>query len=117
MNVLARDKLLYDGHAVAAVAAVNPHVAEEAAQNRRNLRGGFDISGFQGTEEDLSGNLMGQASGSGIAFTLQPSRIRGCRINGTSTSFSSGEIKGSYSTIKCGSSVTSGSFDVLFEHP
>ena len=87
------------------------------SQNRRNLRGGFDISGFQGTEEDLSGNLMGQASGSGIAFTLQPSRIRGCRINGTSTSFSSGEIKGSYSTIKCGSSVTSGSFDVLFEHP
>jgi CO/xanthine dehydrogenase Mo-binding subunit len=32
MNVLARDKLLYDGHAVAAVAAVNPHVAEEAVK-------------------------------------------------------------------------------------
>jgi hypothetical protein len=36
---------------------------------------------------------------------------------GTSTSFSSGEIKGSYSTIRCRSIVTSGSFDVLFEHP
>lgn len=31
-NVLARDKVLYKGHAVAAVAAVNPHVAEEAAE-------------------------------------------------------------------------------------
>lgn len=30
-NVLAKDKVLYFGHAVAAVAAVNPHVAEEAA--------------------------------------------------------------------------------------
>jgi CO/xanthine dehydrogenase Mo-binding subunit len=29
-NCLARDKVLYRGHAVAAVAAVNPHVAEEA---------------------------------------------------------------------------------------
>jgi CO/xanthine dehydrogenase Mo-binding subunit len=29
-NVLARDRVLYDGHAVAAVAASNPHVAEEA---------------------------------------------------------------------------------------
>lgn len=29
-NILARDKVLYDGHAVAAVAAVNVHVAEEA---------------------------------------------------------------------------------------
>jgi len=32
MNVLARDKVLYDGHAVAAVAAANPHVAEEAVR-------------------------------------------------------------------------------------
>ena len=30
-NVLARDKALYQGHAIAAVAASNPHVAEEAA--------------------------------------------------------------------------------------
>lgn len=30
LNVMARDKVLYDGHAVAAVAAVNKHVAEEA---------------------------------------------------------------------------------------
>ncbi len=30
LNVLARDKVLYDGHAVAAVAATNPHIAEEA---------------------------------------------------------------------------------------
>jgi xanthine dehydrogenase molybdenum-binding subunit len=30
-NVLAHQKVLYKGHAVAAVAAVNPHVAEEAA--------------------------------------------------------------------------------------
>jgi xanthine dehydrogenase molybdenum-binding subunit len=30
MNVLARDRVLYDGHAVAAVAAVNGHVADEA---------------------------------------------------------------------------------------
>ena len=30
-NVLAKDKVLYFGHAVAAVAAVNVHVAEEAA--------------------------------------------------------------------------------------
>jgi xanthine dehydrogenase molybdenum-binding subunit len=29
-NCLARDKVLYQGHAVAAVAATNPHVAEEA---------------------------------------------------------------------------------------
>jgi CO/xanthine dehydrogenase Mo-binding subunit len=29
-NVLARAKVLYKGHAVAAVAAINPHVAEEA---------------------------------------------------------------------------------------
>ncbi len=31
-NVLAHGKALYKGHAVAAVAAVNPHVAEEAAK-------------------------------------------------------------------------------------
>ncbi|MDA1127697.1 MAG: xanthine dehydrogenase family protein molybdopterin-binding subunit [Chloroflexi bacterium] len=31
MNVLARGKALYKGHAIAAVAAVSPHVAEEAA--------------------------------------------------------------------------------------
>ena len=30
-NLLAGDKALYVGHAVAAVAAINPHVAEEAA--------------------------------------------------------------------------------------
>jgi xanthine dehydrogenase molybdenum-binding subunit len=30
-NILAKDKVLYRGHAVAAVAAVNAHVAEEAA--------------------------------------------------------------------------------------
>jgi CO/xanthine dehydrogenase Mo-binding subunit len=30
MNILARGKALYKGHAVAAVAAVNPHVAEQA---------------------------------------------------------------------------------------
>ena len=30
MNVLARGKVLYKGHALAAVAAVNAHVAEEA---------------------------------------------------------------------------------------
>ena len=30
-NVLARDKVLYFGHAIAAVAAINSHVAEEAA--------------------------------------------------------------------------------------
>ena len=29
-NILARDKVLYKGHAVAAVAATGPHVAEEA---------------------------------------------------------------------------------------
>ncbi len=29
-NVLARDRVLYKGHAVAAVAATSPHVAEEA---------------------------------------------------------------------------------------
>ena len=29
-NILARDKALYRGHAVAAIAATNPHVAEEA---------------------------------------------------------------------------------------
>jgi xanthine dehydrogenase molybdenum-binding subunit len=31
-NILARDKVLYHGHPVAAVAAVNAHVAEEAAK-------------------------------------------------------------------------------------
>ena len=30
-NILAKDKVLYQGHAVAAVAAAGPHVAEEAA--------------------------------------------------------------------------------------
>src|SRR5262249_46271919 len=30
MNILARDKVLYNGHAVAAVAATSPHIAEEA---------------------------------------------------------------------------------------
>src|SRR6201988_761280 len=30
LNVMARDKVLYDGHAVAAVAAVSKHAAEEA---------------------------------------------------------------------------------------
>ncbi|HYA36004.1 MAG TPA: xanthine dehydrogenase family protein molybdopterin-binding subunit, partial [Candidatus Binataceae bacterium] len=30
MNILARSKVLYDGHAVAAVAATSPHIAEEA---------------------------------------------------------------------------------------
>jgi xanthine dehydrogenase molybdenum-binding subunit len=29
-NAMARDKALYDGHPVAAVAAINPHIAEEA---------------------------------------------------------------------------------------
>src|SRR5215472_13070852 len=29
-NILARGKVLYDGHAVAAVAATSPHIAEEA---------------------------------------------------------------------------------------
>ena len=29
-NCIARDKVLYDGHAVAGVAADNPHIAEEA---------------------------------------------------------------------------------------
>lgn len=32
MNIMARDKVLYDGHAVAAVAATSPHIAEEAAR-------------------------------------------------------------------------------------
>ena len=31
-NVMAREKVLYRGHALAAVAAINPHVAEEAVQ-------------------------------------------------------------------------------------
>src|SRR5690606_28216775 len=29
-NILAKDKVLYHGHAVAAVAATSPHIAEEA---------------------------------------------------------------------------------------
>ena len=29
-NLLARDKVLYKGHAIAAVAATSPHIAEEA---------------------------------------------------------------------------------------
>ncbi len=32
MNLMARDKVLYDGHAVAAVAASSPHIAEEAVK-------------------------------------------------------------------------------------
>lgn len=32
MNTIARDKVLYDGHAVAAVAAVSPSIAEEAVR-------------------------------------------------------------------------------------
>jgi CO/xanthine dehydrogenase Mo-binding subunit len=32
MNLLAHDKVLYDGHAVAAVAATSPHIAEEAVK-------------------------------------------------------------------------------------
>jgi xanthine dehydrogenase molybdenum-binding subunit len=31
-NILARDKVLYQGHAVAAVAAVSPHIAEQALE-------------------------------------------------------------------------------------
>ena len=30
MNILARDKVLYHGHAIAAVASTSPHIAEEA---------------------------------------------------------------------------------------
>lgn len=30
MNIMARDKALYNGHAIAAVAATSPHIAEEA---------------------------------------------------------------------------------------
>src|SRR5215208_1335277 len=32
VNVMARDKVLYDGHAVAAVAATSSHIAEEAVK-------------------------------------------------------------------------------------
>ncbi|MHB8382130.1 MAG: xanthine dehydrogenase family protein molybdopterin-binding subunit, partial [Candidatus Binataceae bacterium] len=32
MNILAHDKVLYDGHAIAAVAAINTHIAEEAVR-------------------------------------------------------------------------------------
>ena len=40
MNVLARDKVLYDGHAIAAVAASNRHIAEEALRaDRGRIRG------------------------------------------------------------------------------
>ena len=31
-NVLAKDKVLYAGHAIAGVAAINPHIAEEALE-------------------------------------------------------------------------------------
>src|SRR6266446_3922389 len=31
-NILAREKALYDGHAIAAVAATSPHIAEEAVK-------------------------------------------------------------------------------------
>ena len=33
MNILAHDKALYDGHAIAAVAATSPHIAEEALRH------------------------------------------------------------------------------------
>ena len=40
MNVMARDKALYHGHAVAAVAATTARIAEEACKrDRRRLRG------------------------------------------------------------------------------
>jgi hypothetical protein len=44
------------------------------SQNRRKLGGGFDISGFQGTEEGLYGNLTGQASvgGSSLRRGVKP---------------------------------------------
>ena len=32
LNCIARDKVLYDGHVVAAVAALSPHIAEEATK-------------------------------------------------------------------------------------
>ena len=38
-NVLASDKVLYTGHAVAAVAADSVHIAEEAARPARKTRG------------------------------------------------------------------------------
>ena len=38
-NILADDKVLYYGHAVAAVAADSVHIAEEALVHRRRLRG------------------------------------------------------------------------------
>ena len=37
-NILASDKALYKGHAVAAVAATNPHTAEGNRSNRNRLR-------------------------------------------------------------------------------
>jgi len=86
------------------------------SQSKRQLTGGFDVSGFS-SAEDLSGKLAGKASTQGITFTLKPSRIPGCKINGISSSFSISEIKGTYTTVKCGSSITAGTFDVLFEHP
>src|SRR5271163_5270064 len=33
MNILAHDKVLYDGHAIAAVAATSPHIADEALRH------------------------------------------------------------------------------------
>ena len=38
-NILADDKVLYYGHAVAAVAADSVHIAERRCRHRRRLRG------------------------------------------------------------------------------
>jgi|GEM_PF-4978528 len=87
------------------------------SQHKQKLNGGFEISPPQGAGEDLSGSLSGKATSNSIAFTLKPSRIKGCRIFGTSTAVSSSEIKGSYATANCGNSLTKGTFDVNLEHP
>lgn len=86
------------------------------AQSKKKLSGGFDISAL-GSAEDLAGSLGGKASAKGITLTMKPSRVKGCKINAKSTSVSASEIKGSYSTSKCGNNITSGTFDVSLEHP
>ena len=51
MNLLAHDKVLYDGHPVAAVAATSPHIAEEAI---RLIKVDYEVLPHLVREDDLA---------------------------------------------------------------
>ena len=80
---------------------------------RVKLGGGFDMS--FASAEDFAGSLKGTSNKKGVTLTLKPNKQQNCRVALSPTSVSGAEIKGTYSTSKC-TGLTSGSFDVTFEH-